>query len=51
MAELSLHHHMEISHWIITTQTREVDVGGGGLDTYVVSLPHVLKSVACIVDG
>ena len=43
LTELSLRHHMEISHGMIMTQTWEVDVGGVGPETYVVNFPHVLK--------
>ena len=32
-------------------QTQGVDIGRGGLDTYVVYLPRVMKSVACPVEG
>ena len=32
-------------------QTREVEIGGGGGITYVVSLPWVLKTVRCPVPG
>ena len=31
-------------------QTREVETGGGGSDTFVVSLPRVLTLVVCPVE-
>ena len=39
--------HMKRTHSKILTHTRGVDTGGGGADTYVVSLPCVLKLVTC----
>ena len=51
MAASFLHRHMEISQGIVITKTGGVDVGGGVTETYVVSFPRVLKSVACLVDG
>ena len=32
-------------------QVRGVDIGGGGPDIYKVSLPRILKSVECPVEG
>ena len=42
---------MEISHGIVLTRTRGVDIGGGGLETYVVSFPQILKSEECLAEG
>ena len=42
---------MEIKKGIVLPQTRQVDVGGGGPETYVVSFLWLLKSVAFPVDG
>ena len=42
---------MERSHGIVMLQVRGVDVGGGGTDIYKVSLPRILKSVECLVEG
>ena len=39
MEVLLLRHHMYCDHGIVMPQTREVDFGGGGLDTYVVFFP------------
>ena len=51
MAASFFHHHIEISYGIVLTQTRGVDVGGGGLETYVVFFPRILKSVKYLVEG
>ena len=48
MASL-LRHHIERTNGKVTTYTLGVDVGGGGLETYVVSFPHVLKLSTCPV--
>ena len=45
MVESSLSNNMEITHEMSLDQTWEVETGGGGSDTYVVSLPHVLPLV------
>ena len=45
MVASSLCHYMERSHGVVLPQTRRVDVGGVGLDTYVVSYPRIIKSV------
>ena len=42
---------MEITHSNILTRTSEVEIGGGGEETYVVSFPLVLTSVTCPVEG
>ena len=42
---------MERSHRIVLPQNRGVDVDGGGLETYRVSFPRLLKLVACLIDG
>ena len=49
MADLSLHHRIERAHGIFMPQARGVGVGGGRPETYMVSFPRVLKSVACLV--
>ena len=53
MATSSLRHYVEINHGKVMTQNRGVDIkggrGGGGVETYVVSLPCVLIVVACLV--
>ena len=46
-----LRHHMYRYHGIFLTQSRGVDVRGGGSETYVVSLLQILKSVECPVEG
>ena len=51
MAVLSLKGHMERQHGRIPPYTREVEVGGWGSVTYVVSFPWVLKTVVCQVTG
>ena len=51
MTASSLWNHVEITHGKVMTQNRGVDVGRGGSNTYVVSFPHVLISVACPVEG
>ena len=51
MAEISLRHHLKISHGIIMTFTQGVDVGRYGMGVYVVSLQRMLKSVVCPVEG
>ena len=43
--------HMTRSHGICAHLNREVDEVGGGLTTYVVSLPKVLQEVVCPVPG
>ena len=50
MEALLIYHHMEISHRIVMPHTQGVDVGRGGLETYMLSLPCVLKLVACPAD-
>ena len=45
MTASSLCHHMYRSHGIVLPQTRGVDIGGGGSETYVVSFLCILKSV------
>ena len=42
--------HGEI-YGIIMTQTQGVEIGGGGMETYVVSFPQVFKSVTCVLEG
>ena len=49
MSESSILHHMCRTHGIVPAQTRGVDVGGGGMETHVVSFTQVLKSVMCPV--
>ena len=51
MATSCLCNHMERSHRIVLPQNRGVDVDGGGLETYRVSFPRLLKLVACLIDG
>ena len=51
MAASSLRHHMERSHGIVLTRVREVDVGGGGPETYKLLFLRILKSVECLVEG
>ena len=51
MAASSLRHHMERSHGIVLTRVREVEVGGGGPETYKVSFPRILKLVECPMEG
>ena len=51
MAESSIFHHIEISHGIVLPQIRDVDIGGGGLQTYVVSFPQILNMVEFPVEG
>ena len=51
MDAYSLCHYIERTHGIVLPQTRGVDVGGGGEETYVVFFPQVLKLVACPEDG
>ena len=46
----SLHHHMERFHGRVLPPTRGVDVGGGGLETYVVSFQNILKLVEFPVE-
>ena len=42
---------VELSEYgVFLPQTPGVDVGIGGTDTYMVSFPWVLKTVACPVD-
>ena len=43
--------HMARNHGICIPQTRGADEIGGGLTTYVVSLPKVLQEVRCPVTG
>ena len=40
-----------MSYVIVLTRNRGVDVGGGGLETYVVSFLRILKLVECLVEG
>ena len=49
MAACYLRHHTERTHGKLLTQVRGVDVGGGGLEVYMVSLPRILKLVDCPV--
>ena len=42
-------YHMDRTHGIVLPQNRGVGVGGGGLETYRVSFPRVLKLVPCLV--
>ena len=51
MAASSLRHYTERSHGIVLPQVREVDVRGGGPEIYKVSLPRILKSVECPLEG
>ena len=44
-------HHMDTTHVIVLLYNMEVDVEGGGTETYMVFFPQVLKLVACLVDG
>ena len=50
MVVSSLCPHMERTHGRVLPHTREVDVGGGGLEKYVVSFPQVLKLVVFPID-
>ena len=50
VATSSLRHHMDITHGIVLTHTRGVDVGGGVTEIYVVYFPRLLNLVACPVD-
>ena len=43
MTESSIRHYVERSHGISLPYNRGVDVGGGGLETYKVSFPRILK--------
>ena len=51
MATSSFCHHMEKSHGIVLPQSRGVDVGGRGMETYMVYFPWILKLLECPVDG
>ena len=51
MASFSLRHNMERAHGRVLPQVRGVDVRGGGLEVYKVSLPQILKLVDCPVKG
>ena len=51
MAESSLRHNMNRTYGIVLTQTRWVDISGGGTETYVMYFMQVLKLVSCPVDG
>ena len=51
MAASSLCHHMDLNHGIVMPYIQGVNVGRGGLDTYAVSFPQVLKSVVCPMYG
>ena len=51
MEASSLHHHTNVSQRIVMPQNWRLDFGGGGLETYAVSFPQMLKYVACPVDG
>ena len=42
---------MERTHGIVLTQTRGVDARRGGMETYRVYFPRVLKSVAYLAEG
>ena len=46
MAVSSILRHMERIHRIVLPHTQGVYVEGGGTETYVVSFPRVLKSMA-----
>ena len=50
-SELFIHKHIKSDQGIVIPQTQGVVIDRGGLETYVVSLPRVLKSVGCPVDG
>ena len=43
--------HMKRRHRICVPHKRGIDEVGGGLTTYVVSFPKVLKGVRCPVPG
>ena len=51
MVASSIRNHVEVTYGKFMTQTREVEVVGGGLEMYVVSFPLVLTSVVCLVEG
>ena len=51
MEASSLCNHMERSHIIVLPHNRGVDVGGRGMETYVVSFPRIMKLVECQVEG
>ena len=51
MTVYSLCHHMDMSHSIVLPQTRGMDVRGGGLEKYMVSLLRILKLVEFPVEG
>ena len=42
---------MERAHGRVLPQVRGVDVGGGGLEGYKVSLSWILNLVDCLVEG
>ena len=51
MEASSLRHHMDMSHDIVLSHIRGVDVGEGGPEIYKVSSPRILKLVECPVEG
>ena len=51
MEASSFLNHMERPHGILLPRVRGVDIGRGGPDTHKVSLPRILKSVECLVEG
>ena len=51
MAESVIQHQMKLTHGIVMSYTRGLEISRGGTDTYVVSFPQELKSVACPVYG
>ena len=51
MTTSSLYHYMKRTHRRVLPHVRGMDVGGGGLDVYKVSLPRILKLVDCPVEG
>ena len=51
MVASSLLHHMEITHGVVLPHNRGADIGRGGMETYMVSFPGVLKLVACPIYG
>ena len=50
MAAYSLLHHMERSHGTVLPHKRGLEVGQGGMETYMMSFTRVLRSVECPVD-
>ena len=51
MAAYYICHHMYGTNRIVLNNTRGVDIGGGGLDIYVVYFPWVMKLVTGPVYG